>query len=246
MVSAPTTTESGWRLRMRDLCEASGLERQAIHFYIREGLLPAGRKTGRNMAYYGPVHLERLELIRRLQHERFLPLRAIKAMFDGDGSGFSPEQQRWLAEVKAHADSTLAAGADTPEPTTARGHLRSAGVAEDELLAMAEGGLLPVQRRTPDGALQVLEDDVWMIELLGELKRLGTAAGVTFSVDDLGMYERAVSGLFDEEIAVVRERFVGLDAANAATLAEDTLQLVHRFIERYHRTKIRRFFATMS
>ena len=41
-----------WCYRMKDLCEASGLPRQAIHFYIQQGLLPPGQKTGRNMAWY--------------------------------------------------------------------------------------------------------------------------------------------------------------------------------------------------
>ena len=40
--------EDRWCYRMKDLCEATGLPRQAIHFYIQQGLLPAGRKTGRN------------------------------------------------------------------------------------------------------------------------------------------------------------------------------------------------------
>ena len=60
------------RLRMKDLCDATGLGRQAIHFYIREGLLSEGKKTGRNMAYYTEAHIERLRLIRRLQDEQFL------------------------------------------------------------------------------------------------------------------------------------------------------------------------------
>ncbi|HJK99010.1 MAG TPA: MerR family transcriptional regulator [Polyangiaceae bacterium LLY-WYZ-14_1] len=95
--------ESGspWTLRMRDLSAATGLPRQAIHFYIREGLVPPGRKTGRNAAVYGPEHLDRLALIRRLQHERFLPLRAIKALLDDrDAADFTESQRRFLREVR--------------------------------------------------------------------------------------------------------------------------------------------------
>ena len=73
---------SRWPYRMKDLCARTGLGRQAIHFYIREGLVPPGHKTGRNMAFYGSEHLTRLELIQQLQHERFLPLKAIKAMLN--------------------------------------------------------------------------------------------------------------------------------------------------------------------
>ena len=44
--------------RMKDLCELTGLPRQVIHFYIQQGLVPEGHKTGPNMAYYGEEHLE--------------------------------------------------------------------------------------------------------------------------------------------------------------------------------------------
>ena len=37
---AATLDEERWRYRMKDLCEATGLPRQAIHFYIQQGLLP--------------------------------------------------------------------------------------------------------------------------------------------------------------------------------------------------------------
>jgi DNA-binding transcriptional MerR regulator len=95
---------------MRDLCQATGLERQTIHFYIQEGLLPEGKKTGRNMAYYGEDHLERLRLIKKLQEERFLPLRAIRAVLGGKSGGFSKEQRKLLADVKTAA-ARCAAGA---------------------------------------------------------------------------------------------------------------------------------------
>ena len=92
---APPASEAQ-RLRMKDLCDATGLPRQAIHFYIQQGLLPAGSKTGRNMAYYGLEHIQRLKLIKKLQHERFLPLKAIRALLDDQESQFSQVQRSLL------------------------------------------------------------------------------------------------------------------------------------------------------
>ena len=86
-LDADTLDREVWRYKMKDLTEATGLERQAIHFYIQQGLLPPGLKTGRNMAWYGEAHLERLRLIQKLQQERFLPLKAIKAIFEGREKG---------------------------------------------------------------------------------------------------------------------------------------------------------------
>jgi len=69
-------------LRMRELAEASGVPAPTIKHYLREGLLPEPVKTSRNMAYYPPEFVDRIKLIKRLQEERFLPLKAIKDVLD--------------------------------------------------------------------------------------------------------------------------------------------------------------------
>ena len=69
-------------LRMGELAEASGVPAPTIKHYLREGLLPEGVKTSRNMAYYPPEFVDRIRLIKRLQEERFMPLKAIKGVLD--------------------------------------------------------------------------------------------------------------------------------------------------------------------
>jgi DNA-binding transcriptional MerR regulator len=74
--------QSDGLLRMRELAEASGVPAPTIKHYLREGLLPEPVKTSRNMAYYPPEFVDRIKLIKRLQEERFLPLKAIKDELD--------------------------------------------------------------------------------------------------------------------------------------------------------------------
>ncbi|MFN7174973.1 MAG: MerR family transcriptional regulator, partial [Thermaurantiacus tibetensis] len=69
-------------MRMRDLERASGIGRETIRFYIREGLLPEPVRTARNAALYGEEHLTRLLAIRRLREDRFLPLGVIRVLLD--------------------------------------------------------------------------------------------------------------------------------------------------------------------
>ena len=69
-------------LRMRELAEATGVSAGTIKHYLREGLLPEPVKTSRNMAYYPPEFVERIKLIKQLQEERYLPLKAIKEVLD--------------------------------------------------------------------------------------------------------------------------------------------------------------------
>lgn len=76
-------------LKMRDLERVSGVGRETIRFYIREGLLPEPDRPKRNVARYSQVHVDRLRAIRKLQQERFLPLSVIKTIVraEGDATG---------------------------------------------------------------------------------------------------------------------------------------------------------------
>lgn len=79
-------------MRMRELERSSGVSRETIRFYIREGLLPEPDRTHRNSAIYTDTHLARLLTIRRLKDERFLPLSVIRSLFAGDQPGWLEPQ----------------------------------------------------------------------------------------------------------------------------------------------------------
>lgn len=53
-------------MRMAELARASGVSVATIKFYLREGLLPEGRRTSPNQAQYDDTHVQRLRLIRAL------------------------------------------------------------------------------------------------------------------------------------------------------------------------------------
>jgi DNA-binding transcriptional MerR regulator len=74
-------------LKMSQLAEASGVSSGTIKHYLREGLLPEPVRTSRNMAYYPPDFVDRIRLIKRLQEERFMPLRAIKRVIERAAEG---------------------------------------------------------------------------------------------------------------------------------------------------------------
>jgi DNA-binding transcriptional MerR regulator len=77
-------------LKMSQLAEASGVSAGTIKHYLREGLLPEPVRTSRNMAYYPPEFVDRIRTIKRLQEERFMPLRAIKRVLDRAEQGDRP------------------------------------------------------------------------------------------------------------------------------------------------------------
>jgi len=71
---------------MKELEARTGVGRETIRFYIREGLLDEPERPKRNVAVYDNTHVRRVALVKRLQQERFLPLTKIKEML-ADGAG---------------------------------------------------------------------------------------------------------------------------------------------------------------
>lgn len=234
-------TEGRPQFRMKDLCERTGLQRQAIHFYIKEGLLPAGHKSSRNMAWYGEEHLERLMLIKRLQHERFLPLYAIKAVLSEQDGQFSKDQQAFIRELKRHATRPVLSGEDRVERVVLERLCETHGVTVGEAEVLDRMGLAPLVE--VEGQRFVGVHDTWVYETLAELRAAGFTVEAGFSVDELGLYEEAISTLFEREKELLANRLTRFRADTAAVMVERVMPLVHRFLERYHEAKIRRFFS---
>ena len=77
-------------IKMSELADASGVSSATIKHYLREGLLGDEEeivRTSRNMAYYPHEFVERIRRIKRLQEERFLPLRLIKVLLEEQAGG---------------------------------------------------------------------------------------------------------------------------------------------------------------
>jgi len=72
----------------------TGVSKETVHYYIREGLLPKPRKQGRNVAEYDDGYVERIRFIKELQDRHFFPLAVIKNILKQQKK--SPEWQSLL------------------------------------------------------------------------------------------------------------------------------------------------------
>ena len=102
-------------MRLRELESKTGVGRETIRFYIREGLLPEPDRVSRNSAFYSDDHVTRVRAIKRLQEERFLPLGVIKTLLDAE------DGDRWLhAGAFPEIDSLLRLRLDGTAPRLSR------------------------------------------------------------------------------------------------------------------------------
>lgn len=232
-----------WCYRMKDLCEATGLPRQAIHFYIQQGLLPPGQKTGRNMAWYTEEHIERLRLIKKLQHEQFLPLKAIKALFDGEDGVFSPRQYAFLAGVKEELAESLKTSDDRSPTLSPEDIAEKTGIDPEDVERAFELGL--VGGAHSNGSLRIAAADAWIFEVFGKVRAAGFTPDLGFAVEDMALYQDAITKLLNDEVRLLSSRLSELPAEKVATMIEEVVPVLDHYIMRLHSTKIREFFANV-
>lgn len=70
-------------MKMRDLEAKTGVNRETIRVFFRQGLLPEPNRPARNVADYGEEHVRAIQAIRKLQHESGMTLPQIKSVLNG-------------------------------------------------------------------------------------------------------------------------------------------------------------------
>lgn len=69
------------RMRIGELSRVSGVSRETIHYYLREGLLPPAEKVNARVSYFNADHLEQLLLIKQMR-QAHLPLSVIRKQLE--------------------------------------------------------------------------------------------------------------------------------------------------------------------
>jgi DNA-binding transcriptional MerR regulator len=191
-----TSANGDGLLRMRELAEASGVPAPTIKHYLREGLLPEPVKTSRNMAYYPPEFVDRIKLIKRLQEERYLPLKAIKTVLDQD-----PHRAQAMLEL---GDQILDRALAGERSRTSAAEVRKRyGLPKEVLDRLAELEVLTPNSRGYSPS------DVTIIEAISRFRAGGYDEQIGFTVYDTLRYKAALEELVRQEVDVVMERLAG-------------------------------------
>jgi DNA-binding transcriptional MerR regulator len=179
-------------LKMAELSERSGVSPATIKHYLREGLLGDGErvvKTSRNMAWYPPEFVARLRLIKRLQEERYMPLKVIREVLD--------DEDRLLdAAVESRAGAARVPRADV-----------EARLPAEVLDRLAEIGVLTPTAEGYDA------EDVRIVDAIVRFRAGGYVQSLGFTVYDTLRYREALEPLVAKEVDVLLERLTGEEGA---------------------------------
>jgi DNA-binding transcriptional MerR regulator len=210
-------------MRMRELEQASGVGRETIRYYIREGLLPEPKRTSRNSAAYNAEHVTRLRAIKRLQEERFLPLAVIRSLLD------SADGDRWLApDAFPMLDALLAA------------RLEAGGLARLPASEVAEQ--LGIERRILDehvamGMVSIDADgmltsrDAAILGAFKELNDIGFTEELGFTNVQMGFYLEFIEWVTNQEMRLFLQGTAGhVSEAQALDMAERGVSVINELL----------------
>jgi DNA-binding transcriptional MerR regulator len=213
-------------LKMSELAVRSGVSAATIKHYLREGLLGAEQevvRTSRNMAYYPPGFVERIQLIKRLQEERFMPLRVIREVLAED-----PERAARLIELEDRILERAIAARETGRVSRATARA-TYDLPQNVLERLEELGVLTPNGRGYD------TDDIAIIEAISRFRAGGYEQEIGFTVYDTLRYRRALEPLVEEEVRVLLDRLAGtVDVERAVEIISSGAQPLRDLIGAMH------------
>lgn len=167
-------------MKISELVKKTGVPKETIHFYIREGLLRKPRKSSVNSAEYNESYVDQIQLIKDLRDNYYLPIPEIKkivknykkqSLSDQAVSQFHSKFSRPLDRLL----TTVVIGRDAFREAT--------GLGWKWLSRAIEWGLISPESRDEEEVFSA--DDVAIGKLMVEMERVGFGPKDDFDPEDL-------------------------------------------------------------
>jgi DNA-binding transcriptional MerR regulator len=167
-------------MKISQLVKRTGVPKETIHFYIREGLLRKPRKSGVNSAEYNEGYVDQIRLIKDLRDNYYLPIPEIKKIVK-DFKKQSPSDQaisQFYSQFFRPADRLFAKeviGRETFQEAT--------GLSRKWLNKAEEWGVITPEKREDDAIYST--DDLAIGKLMVDMDHLGFGPKEGFDPEDL-------------------------------------------------------------
>ncbi|MFN4230861.1 MerR family transcriptional regulator [Parvibaculum sp.] len=214
-------------MKMKELEAATGIGRETIRYYIREGLLPEPVRPKRNVAAYGREHVKRLNLIRKLQQERHLPLSVIKTIVTSEtgepAGGFES-----LIGLEVAMGPLLADGRNLA-PKKLADVAKDTGLPLADIRKFAEIGLIHIDQR--DGTEWLNQRNVRIMEIISQTRADGFVPDIGYTVESYDFYPQMIELLARRAVVGFYSRLGDkLDQPAAAKLAVNGIRTLSEMV----------------
>ena len=215
-------------MKISKLSEITGVARDAIHYYIREGLLPKPVKTKKNMAYYDHTYIKRLRFIKELQNKRFLPLQVIKQILTESEGNIGADEIKTILELDGKLFKNMKSRPDL-KPLTFNELVDRFGLPGEEIKKLIELGIISPENNSGDEVFG--EDCIRIVEIWSKIRQIGFTEKLGFSVDLLQIYQDLIEVLVKKEAQIFATRLTGnVDSEESVKMTEAAIHLTNNFI----------------
>ena len=156
-------------MKIRELVKRTGVPKETIHFYIREGLLRKPRKSNVNSAEYNESYVDQIQLIKNLRDNFYLPIPQIKKIVK-DFRKQSPSDQaisQFYSRFFRPADRLFANEIESRDAFR-----QKTGLGKKWLAKAEEWGVITPEV-LEDGEVVYAPDDVAIGKLMVDMDQLG-------------------------------------------------------------------------
>jgi DNA-binding transcriptional MerR regulator len=212
-------------MKMRELEQRTGVNREVIRILIREGLVPQPARPARNAADYDERHVAAIAAVRQLQQTSRLTLKEIRGALEGNGlpAAGPAAAYRQLEELLAirfdmrEAKMLPLAALEERYPKARR-----------DAKAFESMGMLALIQ-TEEGEMISLAD-ARLVEIWGQVREVGFVEETGFPPENIAFYLEAAETVAQNEAGLFVERSGGRIADDrAATMLHVALPLMLDF-----------------
>lgn len=201
-------------MKMRELEQRSGVRREMIRFYFRNGLLPDPTRPKPNVAFYGDEHVRSLLAIRRLQTEQRLSIDEIKRAVNGKSTGAPSD-----ATTFRHLDELVAARLGADQTLVPLDSIKERNPkAETDAKALHKAGAIKLVSTKGQRCLSRM--DAQIVAIWGDMRAAGYREDTGFDASVTELYVGRAKDLAKAEIAAFLARTPDYEPERKAEFAQ--------------------------
>ncbi len=207
-------------MKMRDLIKRTGVSRESIHYYIREGMLPDIEKPSPNQAIYTEEHVERILFIKKLQEKHYLPIPLIKKVLNWQVD--SPFDEN-LLDIKS--DYFMIVDNFLPQEIEGEEAFREfTGISADRLADFEGYGIITSEKKS--GNKVYSHDSIKTGKLIGDMRKRGLSYEKGFRQAGLKEVRDLMLPVIEHYVQMYRE---GIESSSFTE--KESNRLLHTAIE---------------
>lgn len=211
-------------MKMRELEQRTGVNRETIRVYLREGLVPQPSRPARNVADYGEEHVRAVLAVRKLQRDSAMTLPQIQHVLSG-GAATRPVGATAFGHLEELLSTRVGVKRSLVPIATL---LKQNPHAADDARVLHKIGVITLVEGARGTSLSMT--DAGLVSIWGRMRQAGFDEERGFPPEILGYYIDAAEYVAGQEAQIFLEQVQGrIEETEAAAMLEFALPAMLEF-----------------